>query len=267
MWCSSFSDFLPMYDGTVFEPVALAIIGLTFLLAGGVKGIIGLGLPTVSLALLTASIGLQPAMALLLAPSFVTNVWQALVGGNGTAILTRIWPFLLTATIAVWVGAGALTRVNVSILSALLGTLLIVYAIIGLNRPQLSFPRSWERWAGPLIGTINGVLTGMTGSFVVPGVLYLQAIGLPRDMLVQAMGMLFTASTVALAVSLGGRNLLTPEISVVSAAAVLPAITGMIIGQRLRKRMSEALFKRAFFVALGILGFYILAQSLIVQFR
>ncbi len=73
------------------------IIGMTFLLAGGVKGVIGLGLPTVSLGLLAATLDLTTAMALLLIPSFVTNIWQAVIGGNGKIILKRIWPFLCLA--------------------------------------------------------------------------------------------------------------------------------------------------------------------------
>ena len=67
-------------------PIILAIVG-TFLIAGTVKGVIGLGLPTVSLALLTVALGLPEAMNLLLVPSFVTNLCQAMVGGHGRAIL------------------------------------------------------------------------------------------------------------------------------------------------------------------------------------
>jgi uncharacterized membrane protein YfcA len=96
------------------------------------------------------------------------------------------------------VGSLVLVEVDVSLLSALLGLLLVVYSALSLSRPTIAIPRAWESWAGPVLGTVNGILTGMTGSFVVPGVLYLQAIGLPRDMLIQAMGMLFTVSTVAL---------------------------------------------------------------------
>jgi uncharacterized membrane protein YfcA len=246
----------------MLDAVALGLVTITFLVAGSVKGVIGLGLPTVSLALLTVTVGLQPAMALLLVPSFVTNIWQATTGGNGRVIIARIWLFLLAATITVWLGAGALTRVHVSILSSLLGILLIVYSLLSLTRLQVSIPRASEVWVGPIVGTINGVLTGMTGSFVVPGVLYLQAIGLPRDMLIQAMGMLFTASTVALAVALGGRNLLTLELGAISTAAVLPAIAGMILGQRLRRRLSETSFRRVFFLSLLALGAYIVVRSL-----
>lgn len=247
----------------MFDALALALIFLTFLLAGGVKGVIGLGLPTVSLAVLTATIGLQPAMALLLVPSFVTNVWQAVIGGNGRAIIVRLWPFLLAATGTVWFGAGALSRVDVSFLSALLGVLLVIYSALGLRRLHFALPRRWQVWAGPVAGAVNGVLTGMTGSFVVPGVPYLQAIGLPRDMLVQAMGVLFTASTVALAASLGGQRLLTVEFGVVSAVAVVPAMIGMSLGRRLRQNLSEDRFRRVFFVALLVLGGYIVVRSFV----
>ncbi len=244
------------------DTAVLVLIACTFLLAGSVKGVIGLGLPTVSLAVLTATIGLQPAMALLLVPSFVTNLWQAAVGGNAKAIISRIWLFLLAATVTVWIGSQVLVAVDVSLLSALLGVLLVVYSALSLSKPSIAIPPGWEPWAGPVLGTANGVLTGMTGSFVVPGVLFLQAIGLPRDMLIQAMGMLFTLSTVALGLALGGQQLLTVELGSISAAAVIPAIVGMVFGQRIRQRLSEAKFRKVFFTALIILGLYIIARSL-----
>jgi len=245
----------------ITDPHVITIIALTFLLAGAVKGVIGLGLPTVSLGLLTAAFGLPQAMALLLVPSFATNLWQAITGGNGIAILKRIWPFLMMATVTVWIGATALTRVDVALLSMLLGLLLVAYAAIGLTGARLSIRPEQEVWVGPVIGTANGVLTGMTGSFVVPGVMFLQAIGLPRDMLIQAMGMLFTASTVALGLALQRNAILTSDLAILSAAAIVPAIAGMVGGQFLRKRLSEERFRRVFFVSLLALGAYIIARA------
>jgi uncharacterized membrane protein YfcA len=246
----------------MFEPTAILAIAGTFLLAGAVKGVTGLGLPTVSLALLTVAYDLPTAMALLLVPSFVTNCWQAVVGGNGKVIVRRLWPFLLMATVTVWIGAAALTRVDLSLLTALLGVLLITYAVVNLGGIRLTIPARHEVWAGPLIGSANGVLTGMTGSFVVPGVMFLQAIGLSRDLLIQAMGMLFTASTLALAVALQKSNFLTVDQALLSSGAVLPAIAGMMFGQRIRKQLSEPLFRKVFFVALLVLGAYIMVRAL-----
>jgi len=238
----------------------LAVIG-TFLIAGTVKGVIGLGLPTVSLALLTVAFDLPSAMALLLVPSFVTNLWQAVVGGNGRAIVVRLWPFLLMATVTVWMGATALTRVDLKLLSALLGVLLVAYATVNLCGFRFAVKARHEAWVGTLAGSANGVLTGMTGSFVVPGVMFLQAIGLPRDQLIQAMGMLFTVSTLALGAALRHNSLLTPELGTLSLVALLPALAGMVFGQRIRRKLPEQAFRKIFFIALLALGSYIVFHA------
>ena len=221
----------------------------------------GLGLPTVSLGLLTAVLDLPTAMALLIMPSLITNLWQALVGSNIGAILLRLWPFFLMATATVWLGAIVLIRVDLALLSGLLGGLLMVYSGLNLAGVRITIPAKQEVWAGPLFGAVNGILTGMTGSFVVPGVMFLQAIGLSRNMLVQAMGVLFTASTAALALGLHNNNLLNTQLSLVSALAVIPAAIGMIIGQHIRHHLSERQFRQIFFIAILILGAYIIAQA------
>lgn len=245
----------------MFDAGTIIAIAGTFLLAGAVKGVIGLGLPTVSLALLAVAINLPNAMALLLVPSFVTNVWQAAVGGHGRDLLRRIWLFLLVATVTVRLGASALTRVDFSLLSALLGLLLVAYAAANLLGLRFRVEARHEKWAGPLVGFVNGVLTGMTGSFVVPGVMYLQALGLSRDALIQAMGMLFTASTLALAFALKENDLLRMEHGAVSTMALAPAMAGMVVGQRIRNRLSEQLFRRIFFLSLLALGAYLASRA------
>jgi len=244
-------------------PIYIAITA-TFLLAGGVKGVIGMGLPTVSLGLLAATLDLTSAMALLLVPSLVTNLWQATSGGHARTIIMRLWPFLLMATLAIGFGALALSYVNPAYLSILLGTLLIIYATLNLSGISFSVSTRHEKWLGAGVGGINGLMTGMTGSSVVPGVMFLQAIGLPRDVLVQAMGILFTSTTIALGLALGGSHILTPELAGISALAVIPAILGMRIGQRVRRLLSELLFRKVFFISVFILGVFIITKTLII---
>ena len=243
------------------EPFILAAIAGAFLIAGTVKGVIGFGLPIVSLALMTLVLDLPAAMALLLAPSFLTNLWQAFAGANGREILARIWPFLCFAAATVWVGALALTRVDLALLSALLGALLVVYGVISLAGLSFRLSARSQAWAGPLFGAVNGVIAGMTGVFVVPGAIYLQAVGLERDRLVQALGMLFLVSTVALGAALGGNKLLDAKLGGLSLFAIAPAALGMAFGQRIRRRLPEARFRHIFFAALMLLGAAIIAKG------
>lgn len=242
------------------HPAAIAIITAAFFIAGFTKGVIGLGQQAVALAFLVATIGLTQAMALIIIPSLVTNIWQSFTGGQLGVILRRIWGFLLAAKLAIPPGVFLLSRVDIGLLSAFLGVLLIIYALLGLIPIRMSVQREREAWLGPAAGALNGLFTGMTGSFVVPGVMYLQAIGLPRDQFIQAMGLLFLASTVALATALGNANLLTGELAAASALAVIPTLAGAYLGQIVRRRLSEQAFRRVFYVSLLILGIYIVAR-------
>ena len=246
----------------MFEPLTVLLVAGTFLLAGTVKGVIGLGLPLVSLAFLTIALDLPTAMVLTLVPSFITNLWQAVAGRSANIIVRRLWPFLLMATVTVWIGVHALASLNPKLPTGMLGALLVTYSVLNLGGVRFAIPSRHETWAGPLIGIANGVLTGMTGTSVVPGVMFLQAIGLPRDVLIQAMGMLFTASTVALAVALQQSNFLNLNQTILSAGAVVPAVIGMFAGQALRKRLSEQRFRTVFFFSLLLLGAYIIAKAL-----
>ncbi|WP_245662894.1 sulfite exporter TauE/SafE family protein [Endozoicomonas arenosclerae] len=244
------------------EYSTLLIIITAFLITGSVKGITGLGLPTVSLALLTVTVGLPSAMALLLVPSLVTNLLQAFSGGYFKAIIKRLWPFFLCAGLAVLPGSLALSRVDPAWLSMVLGVLLIIYSGLSLTGKRLVLePVAESRW-GVFLGIINGLLTGMTGSFVVPGVMYLQSVQLSRDALVQAMGILFSLSTLALALALQQNSLLSTEQGTLSLVALIPALVGMLLGQKIRRHLSEERFRLVLYIALLLLGLYIILSSL-----
>lgn len=236
------------------DPAGIAVAALIFLAAGTVKGVVGFGLPTVCLALFALTSGLIEAMALLLWPSFITNLIQGLQGGRLMALTGRLKWTLVPAFGFIFVGALGLSRFEPATLSLLLGLLIIAYALLALSgwKPRLDSPA--EGVGGIVAGALNGVFTGLTGSFVVPGVLYLNAIGLTRDEMVQAMGILFTVSTLGLGVALTGQGLLSSELSWVSLAGVIPALIGMSLGRRLRQRLPEPLFRRVFLLALLGLG-------------
>lgn len=244
-----------------FDPQTILIIAATFLLAGTVKGVIGLGLPTVSLGILTLMIDLPSAMALIVVPGLATNIWQAMSGGNGRMLIKRLWPFLLTAGVGIWPGALMLGYADLTLLTGLLGILLVLYAASALFGLKFSFEGRSDRMAAPLFGLSNGVLTGMTGSFMIPGVLYLQALGLDRHAFVQAMGMLFMISTAGLALSLGGTGLMNLDQGLISALGLVPSLIGMALGQRLRRNLSEARFRLLFYTGTFLLGVAIAVQA------
>ncbi len=249
-----------------FSAANLAIIAAIFVLAGLTKGVIGLGLPTVALGLSTAVVGLDAAIQLMVVPSLATNLWQGAVGGRLRPLLVRFWPMLALVVIGTLAGGYWARGLDAHGLSALLGGLIGVYGLLGLLGLLGPAPRvspGVAKATGPIVGAVNGVLTGLTGSFVVPGVMFMQAVGLSRDELIQAIGVLFTVSTAALmaAVLLYGRG--TAQLGMMSVAALVPAAVGMVVGMRVRRRLSEAVFRRVFFVSLVLLGLHIVGRALL----
>ena len=90
------------------SPATLALVAGIFLFAGGVKGLIGMGLPTVALAMLVNAMPLRDGVTLIVIPAVITNIWQAFSGGRGIALVRRFWSFLLLLCIGTWIGVGIL---------------------------------------------------------------------------------------------------------------------------------------------------------------
>jgi uncharacterized protein len=225
------------------------IVILTFLLAGFVKGVIGLGLPTVAMGLLGLAMAPTQAAALLIVPSFVTNVWQLAAGPQLRPLWRRLWPMMAGICFGSWAGAGLLTADGGTATLAL-GLALAAYAALGLAAVRLPYPGRAERWLSPLTGAVTGLVTTATGVFVIPAVPYLQALRLEKDELVQALGLSFTVSTLALAADLVRGGALAASAGA-SLLALAPALTGMVLGQWLRAHVEPQRFR--FWLLLGLL--------------
>ena len=250
---------------TLPEPDALTqavVVLLTFLLAGMVKGVIGLGLPTVAVGLLGLVMSPLEAASLLIVPSLVTNVWQLAVGPNFWGITRRLWPMLLAIWAGTWTGARVLGGVTTGYATTALGAALLLYGLVGLARVRLEIPARTQSWLSPLIGAATGLTTAATGVFVIPAVPYLQALNIEKEELVQALGLTFTASTLALAASLWEQQAFRPTVVESSFLALVPALTGMVVGQWIRKWVSPATFRTCFFLGLVALGVHLIVRSI-----
>ncbi len=236
----------------------LAVIAvLVFVIAGFVKGLVGFGLPAIGLGLMTVFVGIEKAMLLILWPAFLTNVWQAFSGGHLKVLLARLWPFLVTAVLTLGAGTFILTQVPEGAADLVLGMLMVAYALPMLAGVSFLLEERQVVPVGIAAGLLNGVFSGLTGAFVVPGIMYLQVLGLSRDALIQALGLLFLSSTVALGLSLGGFGLVGGREMLASAALVLPALSGVWAGQRFRSRFSDAAFRKLIQLAILALGLYL----------
>jgi len=229
----------------------IAVAG-AYLVAGFVKGGIGMGLPTVAIGVLGFLMTPAQAAAILLVPSLATNIWQFVVGGNLLALVRRLWPLLAGICIGTFIGAALLPRGQGATLW--LGLALVIYAGLGLVKIQLKVPLHAETWLGLLMGTATGVVTVATGIFVMPGTPYIQAMEFERDRLVQALGLSFTTSTVTMALALGYAGEINATLIWPALVALGAALIGMTFGQSVRRMVSAETFRLWFFSGLLVIG-------------
>jgi uncharacterized membrane protein YfcA len=227
--------------------------------------VVGFGFPIITLIILTLTIGLLDALAIIVIPTIVTNVWQGLSGPYLKDIASRMGLYIVVSAAFIWLTSAYLTVVDIKWPTAMLGGALFIFALSRLLNVRLSVPPRWERPLSVPLGAVNGMLTGMTGSFMVPSVLFMQAMGFQRDMLVQAMGVFFAISTLTLALSLGRNDLISMEHLRLSLFALVPSIFGLNIGRWIRLRINEERFQQVFLVSVLLLGGYISYRSVVTM--
>jgi uncharacterized membrane protein YfcA len=243
------------------EPL-LFFIAAAFLLAGFIKGVIGLGLPTVSMGLLAVTMQPSHALAIVIAPAIVTNIWQTFVGPYLRDIIRRLWPLMVGTAIGIYLNSGMLTGPYARYGAIVLGVLLVIYAIVGLSKFSFTVARRDEKWIGGIVGLMTGVVSAATGVQVIPSMPFMQAIGMEKDELVQALGVFFTVATLALAFNLTTAGLLTAATALPGAVAMAAAFAGMFVGQAVRSRMQPEAFRRWFLISMIFLGIYLTGSAL-----
>lgn len=240
--------------------MTILFCSLVFLLAGIIKGVLGMGLPTVAVALLVLVMTPGEASALLLIPSLVTNLWQLYGGPALGQLISRLWLMMVMLCLGTLLTVRWLTESENVFIPAMLGLILIVYGCMGLCAYRLPTVSESGGLVSGAVGFVTGLITGATSVFVVPAVPYLQAMNLGRERLIQALGLSFTVSTLTLGAGLSWQGALVIDDVKTSLLMLLPALAGLLAGQKLRTRLSETLFRRLFFIGLLLLGVFLFVR-------
>ena len=246
----------------MFDLEVLLFITLIFLFAGFVKGVSGIGLPAVSLSLLTMIMGLKFAVALVVMPGLLTNVWQAIGKTRIILIIQRLWPLVLTMFCFSLIGSSLLIK-HSYYLTILLGCLLILYGSISVFlKKQYFIPKKYEKLLGFISGSFGGFFGGSTGTFVFPIALYIYSLNMTKDEFLQTIAFVLITASFCLGFSLTVSNLWSFSLAIYSFYAVIPSIIGMYIGRKVQSNLEEGIFRKIFLFMIIIVGFLIVIRYL-----
>lgn len=244
------------------SPEAFAGLVAVFILGGSAKGALGIGIPLVAVSLSAPFLELPAVIALLTVPIFATNIGQALEGGGTLAALRRLWPMLVAVAAGTVVGVHVLISIDRKLLYAVVGTVLVLVAAWLLCQPRIVLSRSVERWAGPPIGLVAGLLGGISGMFGPPLLAYLIGLGLRPNEFVKYISILLLAAGGTLLLALGGSGSMSWADVAVSAATLVPIYIGVLMGRWLRGHCPPAVFRTLVLCALAFGGVQMLQRAL-----
>jgi uncharacterized membrane protein YfcA len=240
----------------------IAVIAVAFVVAGIAKGAIGMGMPPIAIGLMSFAVPLESAIAIMIVPTMVTNVWQAIYGGHFRPLMRRFGAMAVTAMIGVLAAGLLLSDLGSPATAGWVGVLLVLYSVIALTPYRPRVPRRAEWWANPVIGLASGAVAGSTGVAAVPFLPYMQSLDMDRHELVQALGIMFLFITGMLAVSLALHGAYHLTNSIAGVAAVAPTMVGVWLGQHARRRLSAETFRKIFIFGMMAVGLH-LARALL----
>jgi uncharacterized protein len=234
--------------------IQMLVVAGAFILAGIAKGAIGIGLPPIAIGVMTLSLPLSDALAIMTIPTMITNVWQAFSGRRFMPLLRRFGSMAAAAVVGVIGVAALLGTLGKAGTLGWMGCLLVLYALIALFAWRPVMPRAAEPWLNPLIGLASGAVAGITGMAAVPFLPYMQSLQISKDDLIQGLGILFLFIMTALAVALVRQDIFDTANTIGGVAALLPTFAGVWIGQKVRHAASPETFRKIFLYGMLALG-------------
>jgi uncharacterized membrane protein YfcA len=233
-------------------PLLLAALGIIF--AGFVKGVAGLGFPTIGVPVATLFLDPQTTVVAITIPAFFMNVIQAVQGGASLALVRRFVPTFLFLVPGAIGGTALLASVPAHLLVLILGVIVTAYAAIALWRLHLVIPPAHERWTGAVTGLCAGMIGGATSIFAPPLAIYLTALQLSKQAFIATISVCLLVGQVPHLVSLVGFRLLTaPRLQMAALFCVLSTL-GFLLGVRLQRRISQPLFAKVVLATLLVVG-------------
>ena len=225
-------------------PGLIVLLAASLVIAGLVKGVIGVGMPIVACPMLSMLVDVHTAVRLLSMPLVLSNIPQALEGGFVGKTLWSLAPVLVGMVPGTWIGVAVLLNVDPAVAKIVAGAGVILVAALSLISPTLQIK---QRMVGPVglgagfCGGLLGGIAALSGPLVF---IFLLAKGLNGKAFTKEASMFLVASSVVLASALASSRHFDWRDVLISGLATVPVVAGMLVGQKLRDAVPADAFKK-----------------------
>ena len=235
------------------------------LLAGLIKGMTGFAMPMILVSSLASFLSPELALAGLILPTLVTNLWQAFRQGIAAALgsVRAHWRFLGIALVSIAVSSQLVTQVSTGLMFTILGLTITGFTLTMLAgwKPRI---RSENRRAAEVgVGFVAGTLGGFSGTWGPPTVMYLTALDTPKTEHVRVQGIVYASGAVVLTLAHLKSGVLAGDGAALSVLLLPPALIGMALGMMVQDRLDQQKFRMVVLVVLALAGLNLIRRGLL----
>ncbi|WP_286760243.1 sulfite exporter TauE/SafE family protein [Sulfitobacter sp. UBA1132] len=225
------------------------------LVAGFIKGVVGFAMPLVLISGLTMFLPPELALAGLIFPTVITNMFQALRQGVAAAwdSIKIFKVFLIAGGIALGLSAQTVRFLAADTMLLVIGVPITLFALWQVTGRSFTLSHRSTKLEA-FIGAFAGAVGGVSAVWGPPTVAYLTALGTPKNDQMRVQGVIYGLGAVLLLFSHFGSGVLRAETVPFSAVMILPSLTGMWLGSKVMDKIDQASFKKATLVILLIAG-------------
>ena len=245
-----------------FEFIILATA--VFVLAGSIKGTVGIGLPTAAIGILTQFTDARLAISLVAFPILFSNAWQVYREGKIRQTLRDYWRFALALMVMIAAMTFVTARIDERLLVMMLGIVILLFSLTNLISMPPRLPERFDALAQWIAGTLAGVLGGITAIWAPPTVIYLMARRVDKNEFVRASGLLIFLGSIPLCIGFWNAGLLSGDTAMLSLAMVVPSLAGFSLGEVLRRRLRAERFRKLVLLIFLVMGLNLIAKAILL---
>ena len=231
-----------------------------FLLAGTIKGFLGIGLPAAAMGLLTLFIPPTQAIPLLWLSILGTNILQFTRAPQKREIVATYYPFAIAIFVSIFVTSMFMADYPTALLTVAIGVAMVIFSLnllIGFTLP-IGPGNGWQIG----VGLVSGVLGGLSSIWSPAVAMYLVARNVPKERFIGATGFLFLAGVLPLGAGQIVAGLITLPVLLQSFVCMIFVLISFRVGEELRKRVSQDRFRTIVLFAFLLMGIRLIATGL-----
>ena len=232
----------------------LIVAAFAFLFAGTIKGLVGLGMPTTVVGILSQFTDPRQAIALLLLPILISNTWQIYRSRMAMKVFKKLWVFCFVLCALVFITSQFAATISTNVLTISVGIVIILFVVTNFFLKTFAIPDNADKTYQIGFGAAAGVMGGLTSLWAPPVVAYLFSKNLSKDEFVASVGVLLMAGSIPL---LGGyitAGLTTPMLLLYSLGMVIPTLAGFAVGEWARSFLQAEQFRKILLAIFLLLG-------------